>query len=78
MTGPLKGKKLNAIYIVQIQCIVYKSLLMLRNFFGYVMSLQYNNSRTSLKMDATLNVAVIHWGNETGLIILYWIFYQEN
>ena len=39
-----REKKLNAFYIVQIlQCIVYKSLLILRNFFGYVMSLQYNS-----------------------------------
>ena len=49
-----------------------------KKLFGYVMSLQYNNSRTSLKMDVTLNIAIIHLGNETGLMILYWIIKKIN
>ena len=67
MAGPLKEKKSLTPFILykyyNALCIkVYSSK---ETFFCYVMSLQYNNLRTALKMDGTVNIANIHWGNDT-------------
>ena len=69
MAGPLKREKsLTPFTLYKYNALCTKVYSSKETFFGYVMSLQCNNLRTSLKMDVTLNTAIIHWGNETDLV----------